>query len=268
MIEQFNSAQLRRGVLPSSVDRREADIKKFADWLAPGTLLDAEPCDIEAFLLCRSWNDRTTYAFISHLHAFFVWAVKQGLVEVDPTQMVDRPRIRPGLPRPVTDGELAYLVSQSEGVMKAWILLAAFQGMRCMEIAGLERSDIMSEHIRVVGKGNKERLIPLHPLAFSALVNAPVPRFGRCFKKKDGRPVSAAYVSQSINRFMRDVGVDATAHQLRHWFGTETYRNCKDILAVGDMMGHASTNATKVYAKFSNTVAIAAVQGLSLPSMN
>lgn len=266
MIEQFNQQQLRRGILPSSVDRRELDLKKFLRWLAPSTLIDAQPSDVEAFILCRNWNERTTYAFLSHLHAFYVWAMAMDLVDADPTVKILRPRVRPGLPRPVSDDELAYILSQAEGNMKAWIMLGSFEGLRCMEIAGLERNDISETHIRVMGKGQKEREVPLHPLVWRALIQAPIPRFGPCFKTKEGHQIKAAHLSALGNRFIRHCGVDATMHQLRHWFGTSTYQNCQDILAVGAMMGHSSPATTKIYAQHSSAVAIAAVQSLSVSS--
>lgn len=266
MIEQFCAAQLQRGVMASSVQRRAADLRKFDRWLDPGTLLDATVADVEAFLVARGWAEPTRYAFLSHLHAYYKWAVRRKLVDFDPTEFVDRPRLRPGLPRPIADDALAYLLSQSTGRMRAWLVLGSFGGLRCMEIAGLHRSDIVDSdgYMRVLGKGGKERIVPLHPLVLEALRVLPMPRLGPLWTAQSGQPLTGANVSQLANRWIREMGVDATMHQLRHWFGTRSYRSCQDVLAVAGLMGHSNAATTAVYAKFSHKVAIAAVLSLSV----
>lgn len=265
MIEQFNAHQRQRGLLASTIYRREENLRRFDRWLAPGALLDATVADVLAFLEARSWEDSTRYVFISHLHCFFKWAVREGLVDFDPTEFIDRPRLRPGLPRPISDDSLAYLVSQATGRMHSWLLLGALQGLRCMEIAGLERSDVVDadSYLRVMGKGRKERIVPLHPLVLESLRRLPMPRVGPLFRNARGRQITADGVQIHLNRWMHNMGVPDTAHQLRHWFGTRSYQACQDVLAVAGLMGHSNTASTAVYAKFSQKVARAAVLSLS-----
>jgi integrase/recombinase XerD len=266
VITQFNAAQKRRGLLPSTIERREADLAKFVLWLGPVSILDATASDIEAFLDNRRWAAATAYAFISHLHAFYTWAVRQHLLERDPSADIDRPKLRPGLPRPIADEDLAYLVGQASVEMRAWLLLGAFQGLRCAEIAGLQRRDVAEAegYLRIMGKGRKERIVPLHPLVATSLRLLPMPRKGHLFVRDNGTPITPTRVSQRIAEFMRSMSVDATAHQLRHWFGTRAYRECQDLLAVAGLMGHSNTAMTARYAQFSNAVAEAAVKALSL----
>lgn len=266
MIPQFNAAQKRRGVLPSSIARREADLRKFAKWLEPGVLVDAEPADIEAFIEARGWAPRTTYAFISHLSAFFTWARRQGLVVSDPTELVDRPKLRQGLPRPISDDDLAFLFSQSSARMHSWLALGALGGLRCSEIAGLHRDDVSETQgwMRVMGKGQKERIVPLHPTVAESLHRHGLPRRGPLFTTH-GIQLTGSQVSCSGNRWMKAMGVDATMHQLRHWFGTRTYQDSQDLLAVAGLMGHANTSMTATYAAFAPKVARAAVLSLAVP---
>lgn len=269
LLSQFSAHQRQRGVLPSSITRREADIRKFDLWLEPGTLIDATPADIEAFLAGRGWCDVTRYAFISHLHAFYRWAVRQELVELDPTAFIDRPRVRRGLPRPITNDDLSYLLAESTGRMRAWLMLAGFAGLRCIEISRLERCDVVTDelhYLRVLGKGDKERIVPLHPLVLEALRQADMPRSGVLWRTGGGYPFSGSLVSQTANRWIHGMGVDATMHRLRHWFGTHCYQLTQDILAVADLMGHSNPTTTSIYAKFNNRVARDAVFGLTLPN--
>jgi integrase/recombinase XerC len=267
LLQQFNASQQQRGVLGSSIARRAADIKKFDAWLDPGTLLDATAADIEAFLLARGWCDVTRYAFLSHLHAFYRWAVRMQLIPFDPTELVERPRIRRGLPRPITDDDLAYLLTQADGRMHAWLMLGAFAGLRCIEISRLQRNDVNTDdmYLRILGKGDKERLVPLHPLVLASLRRAGLPRTGLLWTRKGGQAFTGTTVSQSANRWIRAMGVDCTMHRLRHWFGTKSYAECQDIVAVAELMGHANTATTGVYVAFSNRVARAAVLGLTIP---
>jgi site-specific recombinase XerD len=266
LIEQFNAHQLQRGLTRTTVDLRAGHLRRFDQWLNPGTLPDATAADIEAFLETRSWEDATRYVFLSHLHAYYRWAVRTGVTDLDPTEFVDRPKVRPGLPRPIPDDSLAYLLAQATGRMRTWLLLGAFEGLRCMEIAGLQRSDVIEAdaYLRILGKGRKERVVPLHPLVLESLRILPMPRLGPLWRMNDGRSMTGSRVSQAINRWMREMSVDATAHQLRHWFGTRSYQACQDVLAVAGMMGHSNTATTSIYAQFSHKVARAAVLSLSV----
>jgi site-specific recombinase XerC len=266
VIHQFNAHQLRRGLMRSSVDRRAADLRKFSRWLDPGTLTDATVADVDAFIGCRNWEPRTTYAFLSHLHAFYKWACRQGICDVDPTEYIDRPRFRQGLPRPIADDDLAYLIAHAAPVMRAWILCGALAGLRCAEIAGLARGDINEAHhqMRVLGKGQRERIVPMHPHVLAGLRAVGMPRTGALWHTATGLTVTGTVISHQGNRYMRAMGVDATMHQLRHWFGTSMYRSSQDLLATAGTMGHANTATTAIYAQFDQKVATAAVLSLTI----
>lgn len=266
MLSDFAAHQERRGLLASSIKRRDSDLRKFARWLEPRSLVDATTEDVNLFIGSRDWNARTSYAFLSHLHTFYLWAIRNGFTLDDPTADVDRPKMRVGLPRPVTDDDLCLLISQASPTMRAWIVLGAFAGLRCAEIAGLHREDVIESegYLRVMGKGRKERIVPIHPLVTEHLRAAGLPRRGPLFRTQSGAQVQPYRVSQQIGAFMRSCSVDASAHQLRHWFGTRSYQACQDVLAVGALMGHANPATTAVYAQFSDRVARTAVLALSL----
>lgn len=266
LLHQFNAHQQRRGLMATTIELRTGHLRRFERWLDPTPLLDATVADVEAYIETRTWEDSTQYVFLSHVHAYFKWAVREGLTELDPTEYVDRPRVRRGLPRPISEDQLTYLVAQAAGRMRAWLLLGAFSGLRCMEIAGLHRGDVLEAdmHLRVLGKGRKERVVPMHPLVLAALRAQGMPKAGPLWRMADGRQITAHRLSQAANRWIRAMGVDATMHQLRHFFGTHTYRECQDVLAVGGLLGHSNPASTAVYAKFSNRVATAAVLSLSV----
>lgn len=266
MIQQFNAAQRRRGLEPSTIERREYALRMFEAWLDPGTLADATAADIEAFMDTRPWGSKTAYCFLSTLAAYYKWAIRTGICEHDPAACIDRPKLRQGLPRPIADDDLAYLISQAAPVMRAWLILGAFAGLRCAEIARLHRDDIADTHgyMRVLGKGRKERIVPLHPLVLANLQAAGMPRSGPLWQTATGLPMTGQTLSQQGGAFMRSCGVDASMHQLRHWFGTKTYQACQDLLATAGLMGHSNMATTQGYAAFDQKVATAAVLSLAL----
>ena len=116
--------------------------------------------------------------------------------------------------------------------------------------------------LHVVGKGRHERLVPMHPAVVEALALVRVPRSGPVFRRPHGGPWNPHQVSRRVSVFMSDVGIEATAHQLRHWFGSRTYAACRDLRVVQELLGHQSPTTTAVYTAFSHAEAAAAVEAL------
>jgi integrase/recombinase XerC len=152
--------------------------------------------------------------------------------------------------------------------MRAMLLLAAFAGLRCQEIAGLERDDVIEakDLLRVRhGKGQKERVLPLHPDVMAALRALPMPQTGPLFLRPSGAAHTPVTVSEAMRDYLRRIcGIDATAHQLRHWFATEVYASSKDIRVTQELLGHSNPATTARYVAFSRVDAAAAVGSLSL----
>ena len=270
MIDGWTLHQRRRGLMPSTIERRGDMMRLFNQWLGRD-LLTATRADVDAFLdsrriAGRPISDRTRYTWISCLGCFYQWAASEGHLDLDPTARIERPRLRLPLPRPISTADLTLAVTGSYSHFRPWILLGAYGGLRCAEIAGIYRDDILTDLglLRVTGKGNKQRLIPMHPLVSDALRAWPTPRSTMpIFVRPDGEPWLAAQVSADGNRFLRDLGIDATMHQLRHWFGTSTLKACGNLRTVQELMGHADPKTTAIYTAFCNEDGRAAVHALA-----
>lgn len=222
----------------------------------------ATPEVLERALDRRKVSSRTRYGYVSTLHGFYQWAVLEGHLSNDPTLRMVRPKLRQGLPRPVTTTDLDWALGQAQGRMRAWLALAAYGGLRCQEIAYLEREDVLDTSdpplLRIVhGKGRKERVVPLNPDLLMALRALPMPRTGRLWN------LTPATVSAHVAKFLDDHGVDATCHNFRHWFGTNVYRSTRDLRLVQELLGHSSPTTTALYTKVSPLDAVPAVQALS-----
>ena len=270
LIVQHHIDQERRGLLPNSIYQRDGRVFAFSDWISPRSLLEATPDDINRFIDSRQGRSggpisaKSRYSWLTHLHSFYEWAKREEFTDTDPTLRIVRPKLRRALPRPASTEELRSAMSQANPQELCWLLLAAYMGLRCQEIAGLRREDVIEAEgvVRVTqAKGGHERLVPLHPDVLEALRALPLPRTGYVFTRPLGGVYSPGHLSKTFNDFLRRVGVNATAHQLRHWFGTTFYaQSGHDLRATQEMLGHASPATTSIYTAFDRRAAAATIR--------
>lgn len=231
-----------------------------------GDLTEATEIGVERFLASRNLTAKGRYDALSHLSAFYKWAIDYELVERDPTVRIPRPKLRRALPRPLRSEDVATAIAAADTQMTAWLTMMAFCGCRCIEIARLHVEDVQFDldQVRLHGKGGRDRIIPLHPAVKAALTEYPMPKSGPVFTRPRGGAWPAAKVSKAVSDHLEDCGVVGTAHQLRHWFATHVYASCRDLRVTQEMLGHASPQTTAIYADWSRDDAIAAVQSLDL----
>lgn len=264
---RLHRLQLRRhNQAEGSIEKRCRAVRRLGDHLGRSVL---EACgeDIETFLDTLPLQATSRYTYISHLHCFYGWAIDAGHTEHDPTVRIVRPRLHPGAPRPIPDDDLRVALALAGPVERVILSAAAYAGMRCCEISRLSRGDIgvgPEPHVRAHGKGGKVRHIPLHPELDAALHAHGVPRTGTILRRVDGRNMPAWKVSHVANRYLHGIGIDATVHQLRHWFATRTYRTSgHNLLLVSQLLGHSSVTTTQVYAAVDRDGAYEAVAALA-----
>jgi site-specific recombinase XerD len=263
-VKQWLRDQRRRNLSAGTIEKRESATRRVTNH-AGKPMLELAREDIEDWLDARpKITPRTRYCEISHLAAFYKWAIFEERTEYDPTARIIRPKVRVGVPRPIATEDLRRAIDQAPtNELSAMFKLAAYAGMRCMEIAGLAVSDLLLNHepavIIVHGKGGKDRVMPLHPEIGEALRLIAMPKYG---------PVVPGRlpwkVSQMMRQHMYDCGIAASAHQLRHWFATETYEaSGGDLRMVQDLLGHSSPATTAIYTKWSRAKAMTVVSQLS-----
>jgi site-specific recombinase XerD len=270
----------RCGSMRTSIDKRLIYLRAFARWLEPASLLDATRQDVETFLDSRRTDykhppkglpitSRTRYHWLSHFGAFYRWAVNDELASKDPTLAIIRPKVRRSIPRPIADDDLARAMAEAPTQMKAMLSLAALMGLRCKEIAGLDREDVAETRdppviVVVKGKGGHQRIVPLHPEVLSALRCLPLPRDGAVFVRPNGNRFTPEWMSVVIRAYFADIGIDATAHQLRHWFGTGIYAATHDLRLTQELLGHQSPDTTAIYVAWAAVDAAPAVAALQI----
>lgn len=250
---QWQRDQRRRGLRPYTIEQRSRCLLSFRGWLArPLTTATTE--EVETWLdSCRLGNSgRHTY--LKHLRSFYSFAKRAKLVRKDPVAEIPLPRVPKGLPHPIPCDELAHALEQADPRMRAWLALAAFQGMRCFEIVGLRAEHVVTgreDPVLVVAeaKGGDPRVLPLNPVVLEALRAYGMPRVGYVFTRQDGRPLRPGTVSAKVSTFLHGLGINHSAHGGRHSFGTEVYRLTRDIRLTQELLGHASLHTTQIYTK-------------------
>lgn len=240
----------RRGLTCGTIDKRIGIVYRWIEFV--GDPFGADWRDVDRFVDASNMRAATSrYAAVSHLHAFYLWAQRCELCDHDPTILVERPRIGTALPRPVHDTDLAFALTVATGTTRAALCLAAFCGLRCVELARLRWADVDALTIRVHGKNDRERVLPMPPAVVAALdgLERVGPHVLEGWQSGDRAPGRVA--SYRIRRFFQSIGSAATAHQLRHWCATRAYATSKDLGVVQDYLGHVSPATTRIYARLN-----------------
>ncbi len=267
LIDLFLRDMRRRGYLNSTTTGRRTRLLFFASEMPRERLSQVTREDVQRWLDSRHIAMNTRAGWLSSISGFYEWGRAAGYLASNPVAEIDRPRRRRSLPRPMPDEDLRRALDEAPSQMvRCWVALGAYAGLRCQEIAGLEVEDILTEQslIRVVnGKGAKERMVPLNSSVLSALTLLPMPGHGPIFSRPRGGSYPPWQLSQELNAYLHGLGIASTAHSLRHWFGTWVYRMSHDIRLVQELMGHESPQTTAIYTEFDQREAAPYVEKLS-----
>lgn len=253
--------QEAQGLSERSIAERASCVERYARFSGE------EPLGFTAASITRyigrpGLKPRTRWAYRQHLAAYSAFLVAAKLRPDSPVGDVPAVRKPTGTPRPVESHELSSVLARVEGPSRMMVLLAAYAGLRVHEIAKVQGLDLDVEAatLTVLGKGGKERILPVHPAILAEAANYP-PR-DWWFPAREGGPVSRQAVSMAVRRALAGVGSRATPHQLRHWFATALLEAGADIRVVQELMGHASLQSTQVYTRVSPHQRVAAVGNL------
>ena len=211
-------------------------------------------------------SSKTLNRKISSLKSFFKFQLKSGIISVTPMWSVTTPKISKRLPQFVKETEMKDLFQflsfpdDWQGKTDRIIISLFYQtGMRLSELVNLKESHVDKDrnNIKVIGKGNKERIIPLHPMLTAEIAsyqNAKRSNFENfddqfLFVNKDGKKLYSKYVYLHVKKYMAEVTTLAkkSPHILRHSFATHMMNHGADLNAVKELLGHSSLAATQVY---------------------
>jgi len=212
-------------------------------------------------------SDSSQSRIISGLRSFYAFCLAERIVDTDPTELLEAPKLRRSLPDVLSFEEIELMISKidyskQEGGRNRAILETLYScGLRVSELVNLRRSHLYLDigFIRVIGKGDKERLIPIGTEAIKYIqiylqdlrVHLPViPGFEDVlFLNRRGRKLTRIMIFYIIRDLakMADIKKDISPHTLRHSFATHLVEGGADLRAVQEMLGHESITTTEIY---------------------
>jgi len=204
---------------------------------------------------------------IATIRSFFKYlTVKAHLLEENPVKDLDSPKLKKSLPKYLTLSESIDLLQTPDGMHRqrdyCILVLVLNCGMRISELIALNLSDIQGETLRIVGKGNKERIVYLNDACQAALkqylaVRRPITgsQEQALFLSSRNQRISRSAVHAMVKKNIEEAGLDSkeySTHKLRHTAATLMIQNGVDIKAVQEVLGHEHLNTTEIYTHIDN----------------
>ncbi len=259
--------RMERGLSPNTVAAYGRDVGEFlaAADLAPRAVRTE---DIERYLAARTeLSKRSQARLLSALRSFFDWLILEGERKDNPCDRIDAPKLGRYLPAVLSVEEVTAILESVNTATGDWRALrdrAILEilygcGLRVSEACGLLISHVFLKEgfVRVVGKGNKERLVPLGEMAADAFARylearpqAAEPALDDfAFLNKNGRPMSRVAIFNLVKQQALVAGVnkEISPHTFRHSFATHLIENGADLRVVQEMLGHESILTTEIY---------------------
>jgi integrase/recombinase XerD len=263
----FSLQQRARGYSETTIRNRDAIIKSL-DRSAEISALAATEKDLVIFLARPGMKASTRRVYHVTFTAFFRFAVATGLREDNPMSALPAPRAPRGRPRPFTREQIdAMLTSGAYRRTRAMILLGYYQGFRVSTIAAVHGRDVdlAGGTIRVVVKGGKERVSPLHSVTLELALS--MPRDDWWFPARRGKDghIDGRGVTDLVRRARLRAGIrddSLTAHSLRHSFGSHLIEDGVDVRVIQELMMHESLSTTQIYTGVSDAMARIGIETL------
>lgn len=266
LLDDWGDWQRAAGLSQRTITERRGVIRSLCTATGAGPL-DMTPRLIIRFLGRKGLKPSTRATYHASIRAFYAWAHKAGLLEVDPTAQTPTPKRPKAVPRPVTDRQLMLILAvANRRRTRMMVLLAALAGLRVHEIAKVRGCDVDLDScaLTVAGKGGKTAILPLHEAILDAAHLFPTTGYWFPSYQREG-PVLPSAVGKAIKSAMNRAGCDTTPHQLRHGFGTSLLNNGANLRVVQELMRHDSIASTQIYTLVSSPQMRAAIDGLVLP---
>jgi len=265
----LRALRLEKGLSERTVESYGRDLTQFRAFLAEQgiTLLTASAEEVRGFLAGGTWRPSTRARKAAAIRSFYQRALLAGSLASDPTRSLASPRLESELPRTLTVEAVERLLAGPKAGPKGLRDRALLEtlygaGLRASEALALRLQDIDLDvgFVRTIGKGDKERVVPLGRKAIEAL--RAYNERGRPFMGKPGalkapelflngrgRRLSRQGLHLIVKTYARQAGLpdDVSAHTLRHSFATHLLEGGADLRAVQEMLGHADLSTTQIY---------------------
>ena len=271
LIEDFLEYLLvERGCSENTLSSYRNDLFQFTEQISKSDVYQINSTDIDKFLRYLSdkgYLSATKARKLASVRSFVSYLHSEGFIQSDPTDLIPNPKRSKHLPTVLKFSDVKALldlplnISSSVEAMRdaAMLQIAYASGLRVSEIIGLDVEDIdfTAESVRCLGKGSKERIVPVHKKALES-INIYVTQGRKKFKQKG---LKALFLNKRgdrltrqgfwgiVKKYARIIGLEnsMTPHTLRHSFATHLLEGGAPIRHVQELLGHASISTTQIY---------------------
>jgi integrase/recombinase XerD len=271
--------KIERGLSKNTIDNYTKDLEKLCLFLN-ASAIESSPISIESHVIkqfiydvAKKVNPRSQARIISGLRSFFDYLIFEAYRATNPTDLLETPKIGVKLPDTLSQDEIDALISaidlsHPQGERNRTIIETMYScGLRVSEVINLKISDLFFEEgfIRVLGKGNKERYVPIHleaqkyVLIYEKEIRSQIqPKKGfedTLFLNRRGKGLTR----QMIFIILKDLAIKIdlkkkiSPHTLRHSFATHLLQNGADLRAIQQILGHESITTTEIYVHVDKT---------------
>lgn len=269
--EYHTYLKLERGLSDNSVTAYELDFKRLKTYMEAHQInvVRATFDDLQAFVL-ETFKEiksaKTQARLLSSIHSFYRFLLYHRYIEQDPSELLEMPRVEKHLPEVLSLEEIDAMIAQidmskPEGHRnRAIIELLYGSGLRVSELTELRLSHIYRQegYMRILGKGSKQRLVPISPVADEQFgywlqdrsqLNIKPEYADIAFLNHYGRQLTRAMIFTIVKRLAEAAGIRKTIspHTLRHSFATHLLQNGADLRIIQQLLGHESIVTTEIY---------------------
>ena len=269
--EYHTYLKLERGLSDNSVTAYELDFKRLKTYMDEHHIdvVHATFDDLQAFVF-DTFKDitsaKTQARLLSSIHSFYRFLLYHHYIEQDPSELLEMPRVEKKLPEVLSLEEIDAMIacidmSKPEGHRNRAIIEMLYgSGLRVSELTDLRLSNIYRKegYMRILGKGSKQRLVPISPVADEQLgywlqdrnaLDIKPESIDIVFLNHYGRQLTRAMIFTIVKRLAQAAGITKTIspHTLRHSFATHLLQNGADLRIIQQLLGHESIVTTEIY---------------------
>ena len=264
-----NYLKYERAYSDNTVGAYMNDLNKYEEFLKKD-ILKSDTEDLEKYLKYIKNLESTTVAHkITSIKSYFNYNIKRGIVSVNPADKVSRPKLTKHLPEYLTEEEVGKLLdvevkSPYDYRNKTILELLYSSGIRISELVNIKTPNYDSEEclIRIMGKGSKERIVPLGDYAIN-IMNDYMNNYRPLINKKHtdyvfvnnrGDKISRQFIFKVIKKEALKKGIkkDISPHTWRHTFATHLVKNGADLRIIQELLGHENISTTQIYTHVTN----------------
>ena len=266
--------QLEKSLSPNTVEAYGLDLDKLIQFIelnsiqgGPDNITLQQLQEYTRWITELGMSERSQSRIISGIKSFYRYCLQEQICKTDPTELLSAPKLKKALPDTLTFEEIELIISQidlskAEGIRNKAMLEALYScGLRVSEIISLKRSHLYLDigFVRVIGKGDKERLIPIggeaikHILIYVNEIRSKITeKKGHediLFLNRRGTSLSRIMVFYIIKDLAMKANIrkNISPHTFRHSFATHLVEGGADLRAVQEMLGHESITTTEIY---------------------